>query len=290
MKKRIGKAKNTIKEFFKNFVAVIRRPDMVVLPGNLAFFFILAIIPSVSLISYLASILNLSVDFLYNFLAKSFSVDIANIILGVDIASNVGMHFFVVLILGFYMASNGADCIITASNTIYGVENKSWLKRRFKAFGLTFLIVLLLIFMLVVPVFGNTITTLFKEVNLNPNITNKIVIIFNYLKGPISWLIMFIIIRIIYALAPDKGKNYKKRVINYGALFTTVGWILSTKIYSLYVTHYAAYSVLYGSLASIVVLMIWIYVLSYIFTIGIALNTQKDADNLLKTGTIKNSR
>ncbi len=290
MKKRIGKAKNTIKEFFKNFVAVIRRPDMVVLPGNLAFFFILAIIPSVSLISYLASILNLSVDFLYNFLAKSFSVDIANIILGVDIASNVGIHFFVVLILGFYMASNGADCIITASNTIYGVENKSWLKRRFKAFGLTFLIVLLLIFMLVVPVFGNTITTLFKEVNLNPNITNKIVIIFNYLKGPISWLIMFIIIRIIYALAPDKGKNYKKRVINYGALFTTVGWILSTKIYSLYVTHYAAYSVLYGSLASIVVLMIWIYVLSYIFTIGIALNTQKDADNLLKTGTIKSSR
>ncbi len=289
MKKRIVNAKTTIKDFFKNFKAVLRRPDMIVLPGNLAFFFILAIIPSFSLISYGASILNLSVDFLYNFLAHSFGSDIANMILGVDFSANVGFHFFVVLILGFYMASNGADSIITASNTIYGIENKSWLKRRFKAFGVTFLFILLLVFMLIVPVFGNTITTLIKEVNINARVSAKIVQIFDIIKGPISWLFMFAIIRIIYAVAPDKkGHKLEKRVINYGALFTTVGFIIGTKVYSWYVTNYASYTVLYGSLASIVVLMIWIYYLSYIFTVGIALNSQKDNDNLLKTGTINN--
>ena len=289
MKKRIVNAKTTIKEFFINFKTVLRRPDMIVLPGNLAFFFILAIIPSFSLISYGASILNLKIDILSNFLTHSFGPDIANLILGVDLRVNIGFHFFVVLVLGFYMASNGADSIITASNTIYNIPNKSWLKRRFKAFGVTFLFILLLVFMLIVPVFGNTIITLIKEVNINAKVTARIVQVFEIIKGPISWLFMFAIIRIIYAVAPDKkGYTIKKRAINYGALFTTIGFIIGTRIYSWYVSNYASYTVLYGSLANIVVLMIWIYYLSYVFTVGIALNSQKDNDNLLKTGTINN--
>lgn len=285
MKKRINLAKNTIKDFFDNFFKVLRRRDMVLLPGTLSFFFVLAIIPTLGLISYGASILNLSTDLLYNFIAGSFSSEMADLILGVNFANNVGISFFVAVLIGLYIASNSADAIIVASNTIYGYDNNSWIKRRLKAVGISFLIVVLLIFMLIVPVFGNTIINLVKEVNLHPGITNRIIAIFDLLIGPISWLIIFAIIRIIYAVAPDNKK--KNRVINYGAIFTTVGWILGTKIYSMYVSNYADYSVLYGNLANIVVLMIWIYFLAYIFTVGIALNSQKDQNNLLKTGTIK---
>ena len=285
MKKRIRNAKITIKDFFNNIIKVLRRPDMVILPGNLSFFFVLAIIPSLSLISYGASILNLSVDYLYNFIANSFSSDIANLILGVNLSNNAGLHFFITVIIGFYIASNGADSIITASNTIYGIENSKWLKRRLKALGMSLLIVILFIFMLIVPVFGNTIISLVEEVNLNSDITRQIIAIFNLLEGPITWLIIFIIVKIIYKIAPDKKP--KQRVINYGALFTTVGFIIGTKIFSIYVNNYASYSALYGGLASIVVLMIWIYYLSYIFVVGMALNSQKDDEILLKNGTIK---
>ena len=285
MKKRIKNAKNTIKDFFENLFKVLRRSEMVILPGNVSFFLCLAIIPTFGLISYGASILNLSVDFLYNFLSSSFSKEIANLVLGVNLSNDAGIHFFITIIAGLYIASNGADSIIIASNTIYGIENKHWLKRRLKAIGLSFLFILLLTFMLIVPVFGNIIVDLIKEVNLNITITNNIAYVFNLLKGPLSWLFIFFVIRVIYALAPDKKR--KERVINYGALFTTICFIIGTKVYSLYVTNYASYGVLYGGLASIVVLMIWIYYLSLVFTIGIALNSQKDENNLLKTGTIK---
>jgi len=285
VKKRIDKAKYNIKDFFDNFFKVLRRRDMVLLPGTLSFFFVLAIIPTLGLISYGASILNLSTDLLYDFIAGSFSQEMADLILGVNLGNSVGVSFFITVLIGLYVASNSADAIIVASNTIYGIDNKSWLKRRAKAVGMSFLIVILLIFMLIVPVFGNNIINLIKEVHINEIITNRIISIIDLLKGPISWLIMFAIIRIIYVVAPDtKPKN---RVINYGAIFTTICWILGTKIYSTYVTNYADYSALYGGLASIVVLMIWIYFLAYIFTVGIALNSQKDENNLLKTGTIK---
>ena len=136
--------------------------------------------------------------------------------------------------------------------------------------------------MLIIPVFGNNIIGLINEVNINDLISNRIIAIINLLKGPISWLIMFAIIRIIYAVAPDKKP--KDRNINYGAIFTTTCWIIVTKLFSTYVTNYADYQALYGGLASIVVLMIWIYLLSYIFTIGIALNSEKDENSMLKNG------
>lgn len=285
MKKRLNNAKDTIKDFFENFIKVLRRRDMVLLPGTLSFFFVLAIIPTLGLISYAASILNLSTDILYDFMANSFSMEIADLILGVDLTNTAGISFFVTVLIGLYIASNSADAIIMASNTIYGIEPNSWLKRRIKAIGISFLIVVLLIFMLIVPVFGDNIIALVNDVHLSEIISNRIIAVINLLKGPISWLIMFAIIRIIYVVSPDKKP--KNRVVNYGAIFTTAGWILGTKIYSMYVTNYANYTALYGGLASIVVLMIWIYFLSFIFTAGIALNSQKDQSNLLKTGTIK---
>lgn len=285
MKKRIKNAKKSFKELIINFFKVLRRGEMVILPGNLSFYLILSIIPVLGLISFAASNLNLSVDFLYNFIASSFSEEMANLVLGSNLSSDAGIHFFVTIIVGFYVASNGADSIIIASNTIYEIENKSWIKRRIKAIGLSLLLVVLLVFMLIVPVFGDIIINLIKEVNLNGNITARLVTIFDLLKGPISWLFMFIIIRLIYVVAPDRKQ--KNKVINYGALFTTVFWIIVTKVYSIYVTNYAQYSYLYGGLASMVVLMIWIYFLSFIFTVGIALNRQKDDENdLSKTGTI----
>ena len=274
VKVRVNKAKQSIKELLKNIYKVLRKPNMVILPGNIAFYICLAIIPVLSLLSLGASILNLSTDVIYDFISQSFSVEIANLILGVNLQNIIGIDFFITIIFGLYIASNGADAIILASNNIYNVDSKSFIQRRIKALGMMAILVILLLFMLIVPVFGNTIITLVKEVNLNSIITNRIVVIFELLQGPVTWVIMFLIIKILYSIAPDNKKD--KRVVNYGAIFTTIMFVVGTKIYSIYVTNYASYTALYGSLANIVVLMIWIYFLSLIFTIGIALNYEKD--------------
>ena len=75
----------------------------------------------------------------------------------------------------------------------------------------------------------------------------------------------------IFTIAPDSPIPSKN--MNKGALFTTLSWLLITSIYSIYVTNFADYSLFYGSLANIVILMIWIYILSYTLVIGIAINS-----------------
>lgn len=281
----MAKIKNSVNHFFDNFSKVVRRTDMVLLPGNLAFFFVLAVVPSVGLISYGASILNLNTNFLFEFLEKMFSTDLANMILGVSYTGMPLSKFIITIVIGFYVASNGADCIITTSNAIYGIDNGSWVKRRFKAFGMTLMLVLLFIFMLVVPVFGNAITDIITEANLHSEIASKIILVFNIIEGPITWVIIFLMIKLLYSIAPSKrGKN---RVTNYGAIFTSVLWIVGTSVYAYYANNFASYTALYGGLANVVILMIWVYFLSYVFTVGIALNYREDENKLEKTGTIK---
>lgn len=58
-------------------------------------------------------------------------------------------------------------------------------------------------FILVVPLFGTKIISLIKMVNMDSNIAMKIEMIFKTLQGPISWLVIFMLIKILYTMAPD---------------------------------------------------------------------------------------
>lgn len=277
------KFKKRLKLFFKNFKSALFRPEMLVLPGQLAFFFILSIVPTITLIGYVAGLLNLSTDVIYNFLAKAFSSNVAKVLI-VHPYKSLGAGYIITMLFGFYFASNGAASIIVTSNSIYGVENKPFIKRRIKALLMTFVIILLFIFMIIVPVLGNKITEMIAYVNMKQSVTTKILQVFNFLKGPITWFIMFIFIKLIYTMAPDK--KTESRHTNKGAIFTTFGWVLSTNIYSYYITHFAKYDVFYGGLANLVVLMLWFFLLAYILTIGIALNQKVEEEELEKTTKI----
>lgn len=273
------------KNFFKKVFNVIKRPEMAVLPGQLAFFFVLSVVPIVTLITYGTSFLHLSMDFIGNFIDKAFGEDIVDLIVPMVSVSNIDFRFFLTLFVGFVIASNGATSIIVTSNSIYGIPNTNFIRRKTKAVIMTFIIVILFIFILIVPVFGKSIIEAITFVNMNETITNTITFVFNLLKGPITWFIIFCFIKILYTMAPDR--KLESIYVNYGAVFTTVMWIIITALYSYYINHFANYAVFYGGLANIVMLMLWVYFLAFIFVIGMALNYKEEVIKLEKTGAIK---
>ena len=74
----------------------------------------------------------------------------------------------------------------------------------------------------------------------------------------------------MYVMAPDQeipGKTTTK-----GALFTAIGWVLSTEIFTFYIERFARYDVFYGGISNILVLLLWVYLLSYIFVLGMVIN------------------
>ncbi len=274
-----------IKKGFQNFLKILTKPEMEILPGHLAFAFALSIVPTLTILTYVASIFNVSTEFIAEFINNAFNSDFANMLLGVGMTSTADFNFFITLVIGYIIASNGTASIIVSSNTIYGIKNSSFFKRRLKSFVMILIIILLFIFLLIFGVFGNKIIELLSLMNLSDKIITNITLIINVLKGPISWFIVFLFIKIIFTMAPDKKIHSYE--VNKGAIFTTVGFIVITYIYSLYSTHFARYDVFYGNLASIIVLMIWLYLLSYIFTIGLALNYREETNTLEKTAKLE---
>ena len=277
--------RDKIKRGASNFFKIITKPEMEVLPGHLAFSFVLSIVPTLTILTYIASIFNFDLHFIRDFISQSFSQEFADMLLGVNVAIHADWNFFLTLIIGYIIASNGAASVIASSNMIYGIKNSSFLKRRLKSLVMIFIIILLFVFLLIFSVFGNKIIEMLQLMDISEKIITNITLIISVLKGPVSWFIIFLFIKIIFTMAPDK--KIQSNEVNKGAIFTTVGFILVTYIYSLYTTYFANYDVFYGNLASIVVLMIWLYLLSYIFTIRLALNYREEEISLEKTQKLK---
>lgn len=268
------KLKRKVNNFFDNFLNVLKRPEMLILPGQLAFFFILSVVPILTILSYAASSLKISTDILANFFSHSFGSAIVNLLMPNVTEMSFSFGFILIVVIGLYFASNGASSIIVTSNTIYGIDNTGFLRRKIKALIMTVFIIILFLFILIVPLFGESIISLINHLNVSQSIKDSAVNIFNVLNGPLSWFIIFFFIKILYTIAPDK--NIPSSQTTYGALFTSVGWIIATALYSFYINHYAQYQIFYGGFANIIILMLWIYLLAFIFVVGLALNYRRE--------------
>ncbi len=271
--------------FLKKVFHIIKRPEMRILPGQLAFFFVLSLIPLIALVGTIASSFNISVASLEEMMKAALPGNISETLLTYVSGKGLNFNIIIFFISAFVLASNGAHSMIITSNEIYKIECEQIIQRRIKAILMTFILVLLLVFLLIVPVYGDSILQLAIEYSNHNSTVEFISIIYQILKYPLSLSLIYVNIKLLYIIAPDK--KITTASTTYGAVFTTITWTLATEIYSFYVATFANYDIFYGSISSIIILLMWVYILSYIFVIGMAINAgeREDDINKLKVST-----
>lgn len=262
---------------------IIQKEEMKILPGNLAFFVVLSAIPIITLLGVIASMFSISVETIIDFMNQTFPSEVSQLLVPFVSGHGFDVNILVFMVIGFFIASNGAHSIIIASDTLYEIDPDDLLTRRIKSIFLTIVIVNLFIFILIVLGFGNLIVSKILALDILKFAGNNLYNLFVLLKWPIALVIIFFVVKLIYTIAPDK--KIPSRYMNRGAIFTTLGWIIVTAIYSYYVSHFANYDIFYGGLSNIIILMMWVYILSYILIVGIAINTNVYQNSLEKTTT-----
>lgn len=266
-----------VRRYFKKAIEYVSKPEMRILPGQLAFFIVVSLIPLLALVGTLAGYFSVSTDKFINILETVVPFDGLEGMLSYASGKGITFNIAVFFVSAFVLASNGTHSMIIASNEMYKIKGSRILHRRLKAIGMTFVLVLTFLFLLLVPVFGDTIYSI-----LTSNISNKQAVLFGYnlyrlIQYPISLILVFYNIKLLYTIAPDR--EIKAKTTSTGAIFTTIGWILATKIYSIYIDSFSNYNIFYGNISNILILLMWVYILSYIFVLGMAINasaTQKD--------------
>lgn len=264
IKKTYNKFKSSLKRLFK----IIKRPEMVILPGNVSYSLILSIFPAIMIIAYIISKFNISIDEIKNVLSipvPDKALDIILKFLSTGVSSG---NVFLTIVLALIFSSNGTNAIIVAANILYKNDKFDAIKRYVKSFFLV--IILLIVFGITIFILGFGSTILKSVFSLIDGDFEHIYEFFSIIKWPISYFVIFFLVKILYTLAPDF--RIKSKTVNRGAFFTTTGWIIVTFIYSIYVSSFARYDVFYGNLSSIIIMMVWVYILSVILVIGIAIN------------------
>ena len=247
------KAKQEIKNYFKKLFKILKRNEMSILPGQLAF----------------SLVLSLSLSDMLDFMMGVLPTDVFNLLKGSLEAQISGVNILYIL-LGIFLASNGLRSVISSCNTLYNLKNKNDAFRWIKAVFLTIILMFFIMTVLIILAFGDTIFKFIMGLFEGNIITQKIYFVFKLGKWPIAIFIIYNLVKIIYILAPDRKVTNK--FARRGAIFTTIGWILVTGVYSFYANNIANYNLFYGNISNIIILMTWVYIISYIFVIGIGIN------------------
>lgn len=174
----------------------------------------------------------------------------------------------VTVITALWSASRGLLTITKGLNYVYDIrETRNYILLRLIAAGYTLILALLIIVTLVVLVFGNR---LYHEINIvNPLLGNLLSMVVDF-RTCLGFFILLLFFLMLYLFIP----NRKSRILNEipGAIVSSVGWILFSYLFSIYIDHFGNYSYTYGSLTAIVLLMLWLYACMFILFIGGEIN------------------
>lgn len=258
------------RDFLKKVIAIIRRPEMRILPGQLAFFFVLSLIPLVALVGTIGSKFGLSIDSIQNILETTLPSGVIGLFAPTTQPQDLNFNLIVFFVAAFILASNGLYSMINTANEIYKVESKGEIRKRIKAIVMTLILIMLFLFLILVPTFADTLLTTLSNSISNQQVVTIVRGVYQLCKYPLALALLYFNLKLLYTLAPDKEISSRSTIP--GAAFTTIMWMISTKIYMFYVEYFSHYDLFYGSMSNLLILLWWVYILSYIFTLGLSFN------------------
>ncbi len=252
-----------LKSIAKRFL----KDEAVGLAAQLAYFFLLSLFPFMiflmTLIGYLPISADLILDFIREFAPGETHKLIQENIEGV-LSSQNGKLLSVGLIGTVWSASNAINALIRALNRSYHVgESRNFFISRGLAILLTFGMIVVIIVALTLPVFGEKIGLMvFAYFGLSDSFLRA----WEIVRWALSFFVLFIVFASLYFFAPNKHLPWKSVIP--GAIVATAGWLLSSLLFSYYVSSFGNFSASYGSLGGIIVLMIWFYLSGMVIILG----------------------
>ncbi len=243
-----------------------------------AYHSILAVFPGIlflfSMISYLP--LNDFRDTLFEILWEVLPYSTHNMVYDIindlsDVSFTGGL-VSVLLSLAFalYFASNGVRSLMDAFKKVADPDfvRRKFLKRQAVSVGLTLLLLVILVGTITGIIIGKYAINL--AIKSLAEMSRFYLFFLSLLRTTMVFFLVFNSIALIYYLAPATKQKWK--YFTPGAFVATLGFILSTRIFAYIVNNFSNYDRFYGSLAALIIIMVWFHITSYILIICFELN------------------
>jgi len=273
------------------FVAEIRGNSLGTRSKAIAFSFFLAIFPALtfvfSLIPYIPYLNDLDV-YIMNFLREILpDKDIYNFIssftepLLTDIAKHKrGGLLTGSVVLVIFLTSNGVMAILSSFDKSYDYYKKrNALQSRYIALKITFLLILLFIFSLILIILGQDfLAVILDALHIKSKVTQFLIGLLRYV---LLILMFFFALSLIYYYGPATKNRYK--FISTGATVATILSLVVSFGFSYWVSNFNKLNVIFGSIGTIMLLLIWLNINSFVLLIGYEINASIHYNASLRT-------
>jgi len=181
----------------------------------------------------------------------------------------LGVGLVISVLAALWSASGGTMNLIKATNLAYDEkESRGFLRLRGTALALTFGAVA---FLLCAVALVAVVPVLFDALGLGG--------IGLVVAQVVRWALLVALVvgalAVVYRAAPDRDAP-RFRWVSTGAVVATALWVLGSVAFSLYVDNFGSYNKTYGALAGVIVLMLWLYLTSYIVLLGAEINAESE--------------
>jgi membrane protein len=183
----------------------------------------------------------------------------------VDNSSTAGVALILGLAGGLWSASGYIGAFMRASNEIYGVEeDRPFYKLRPVQLLMTLVMTAIVAVVLIALVLtGPLVGAIGSELGVG----DTGVTIFSIVKWPLLFAIVVGVIGLLYRFSPN-ARHAGMRWILPGSMLATVLWLVASAAFSLYVANFGSYSGTYGSLAGVIVFLVWLWLTNVAILFG----------------------
>jgi len=182
--------------------------------------------------------------------------------------SSTGTLLSLSAVVALWSASRGIHGLIDGLNAIYAVkENRGYFRTRFLSVVYTLAFLLTLLLTLILHVFGTSIQ---QWIPISENPLLRFLDSIVDLRFFLLLAVQTVVFSAMFAVLPNKHVRFKD--VFPGAVFASIGWLVFSQLYSVYVEHFAGLSSVYGNVYAVALSLLWLYFCICIVFYGGALN------------------
>ena len=184
------------------------------------------------------------------------------------------------IVVGLWSASGYVAGFMRASNVIYDVpEGRPLWKTVPVRLGVTLVVLVLLVASaLIVVVTG----TLAAKVGHALGIGSAAVTAWNIAKWPVLLIIVSVMFAILYWASPNARQGF--RLVSPGSVLAVALWLIASGLFALYVANFGSYNKVYGSLAAVIIFLIWMWISNIAVLIGAEFNAELERGRAIASG------
>lgn len=235
-----------------------------------AFFMMLSLVPIIMLLMALVQYTPVTQGTIISIIHEILPTTIQGAIISIvnEAYKQTGTTISVSILVAFWSAGRGMLAMANGLNSIRGYqETRNYFFLRFRAAAYTLAFLVSMILTLVLLGFGNSISLLVNQyIPVLQYVTDFIIEI----RIVVVMILLIVMMLFIYRFLPSKSGKFINQLP--GAVFTSVGWAAASFFISMYMDIFKGFSNLYGSLTTIVLIMLWLYFCMYVMLIGAEIN------------------